>query len=49
MNGSISKNNERRGWFDWLLKDWVWEVVLVLLVVPVAIDTFLSIGGRTNV
>lgn len=51
MNVSIPKNNERRGRypFDWLLKDWVWEVVLVLLVAPVVIDQFLSLGGNASV
>jgi hypothetical protein len=47
MNRTISKNNEGRvrGVFGWLLKDWAWEVVLVLLVAPVVVDSMLSVGN----
>lgn len=51
MNGSPSKNNMHQGKsaFDWLLKDWVWEVFLVVLVTPVVVNTFLSIGSGMSV
>jgi hypothetical protein len=46
MNDSIPKNNRGRGrrMVDWLLTDWVWEVCLFLIVAPVVVDQFLSIG-----
>jgi hypothetical protein len=44
MNAATSKN-ARRGLFNWLLKDWVWEVFLVLMVAPVVVDQFFSLGG----
>ena len=46
MNGSIQKTNEGRARraLDWLMSDWLWEVCLILVVTPVVIDTFLSIG-----
>ena len=46
MNGS-KKTNEARGRrvLDWLLSDWVWEVCLIVIVAPVVVDTFLSIGA----
>jgi hypothetical protein len=49
MNAPTSKNDKRRGLrlFDWLLKDWVWEVCLAVLVAPVVIHQFLSLGGQT--
>ncbi len=51
MNGSTAKNNVRRGKsaLDWLLKDWVWEIFLVVLVAPVFINTVLSLGGGASV
>ena len=46
MNGSIPKTNggRVRRALDWLMNDWVWEVCLILVVAPVVIDSFLSIG-----
>lgn len=51
MNSSIAKNNVRRGrhLFGWLLKDWVWELFLIVLVAPVVVDSFLSIGTNVTV
>jgi hypothetical protein len=49
MNGSIpkAKGGRARRALDWLMSDWVWEVCLILVVTPVVVDSFLSIG--TNV
>jgi len=46
MNGSNPENKDRRGRrvLDWLLSDWLWEVCLFLIVAPVVVDQFLSIG-----
>ena len=46
MNGSIRKGNAGRGRriLDWVLSDWFWEVCLMLVVAPVVIHSFLSIG-----
>ena len=46
MNDSIPKNNQSRGRrvLDVLLSDWVWEVCLILVVTPVVVDQFLSLG-----
>jgi hypothetical protein len=46
MNTEIPKNNERRGRkvLDWLFSDWLWEVCLILIVTPVVVDQFLSLG-----
>ena len=51
MNGSIPKTNEGRGRrvLDWVMSDWLWEVCLILIVTPVVIDTFLSIGTSVTV
>lgn len=51
MNGSIPKTNEGRGRrvLDWVMSDWLWEVCLILVVTPVVIDTFLSIGTSAGV
>jgi len=51
MNGSIQRTNDRRGRrvLDWLMSDWLWEVCLILIVTPVVIDTFLSIGTSVTV
>ena len=51
MNGSIPKTNEGRGRrvLDWVMCDWLWEVCLILVVTPVVIDTFLSIGTSVTV
>jgi hypothetical protein len=51
MNGSTSKNGTQRvkSALDWLLKDWVWEVFLVVLVAPVVVNTFLSLGNGASV
>jgi len=50
MNAN-TKNNERRGrrLLNALMTDWVWEVCLILVVAPVVIDTFLSIGTNFSV
>jgi hypothetical protein len=46
MNGSIPKTNGGRGRrvLDALMSDWLWEVCLILVVTPVVVDSFLSIG-----
>jgi len=47
MNGSIPKTNDRgrgRRLLDWLTSDWLWEVCLIVVVAPVVIDSFLSVG-----
>ena len=46
MNDSIPKDNRGRGRrvLDWLFCDWVWEVCLILIVAPVLVGQFLSIG-----
>ncbi len=51
MNDSIPKNKQGRGRrvLDWLLCDWVWEVCLILIVTPVVVDQFLSIGTSVGV
>jgi hypothetical protein len=46
MNASTSKN-ARRGRLDWLLKDWVWEVLLVLVVAPVVVGELFSLGTQS--
>lgn len=47
MNGSIQKTNGRgrvRQVLAWLTSDWLWEVCLIVVVAPVVIDSFLSMG-----
>jgi hypothetical protein len=46
MNMNDQKTNQGRGRrvLNWLLSDWLWEVCLILLVTPVVVDQFLSIG-----
>ena len=40
------RKNERRGrrLLNGLMADWLWEVCLILVVTPIVINTFLSIG-----
>jgi hypothetical protein len=49
MNAPTSKNTTRRGLrlLDWLMQDWVWEVFLILIVAPVVVDKFLSLGSQS--
>ena len=51
MNAPIPKNDTRRGLplLDWLLKDWVWQVLLTVLVAPIVVNEFLSLGGQAIV
>ena len=46
-----TKNTERRGrrLLNGLMQDWVWEVCLLLVVAPVVVDAFLSIGTNVSV
>ena len=48
MNAPIPKNDARRRLpvLDWLLKDWVWQVLLTVLVAPVVVNEFLTLGGQ---
>jgi hypothetical protein len=45
MNANPKNNTGRaRRLLNGLMTDWVWEVCLILVVTPVVIDSFLSLG-----
>lgn len=46
MNSVVSKKGQRRNLLpDWLREEWVWEGLLVVLIVPVVVTSILSIGS----
>lgn len=51
MNGLMHKGTggRIRRALDWLMTDWVWEVCLLLVVAPVVVDAFFSIGTNVSV
>jgi hypothetical protein len=50
MNGLMRRAAGRgRRMLDWLFTDWVWEVCLILIVAPVVVDQFLSMGNGVGV